>query len=164
MTHLAVFTELGAMMDAVAIACSLMMILLMLRYRRKYGISANRYAGTENSVATSSQLATVNTLQQSEDAGVDRPQRPALNVAAWHLVAGDDGHFAKSRPRRDNGYGRKHGIVRSGGGQRNYRYRQAEEMIGQGTDGRQIMQQCGLRMGELELLTGLRQLQQGFRP
>ena len=164
MTHLAVFTELGAMMDAVAIACSLMMILLMLRYRRKYGISANRHAGIDNSLATDNQMSTVNTLQQSEVAGVDRPQRPALKDAAWQLVAGDDGYSAKSWPKRDSGYGRKHGIVRSGAGQRNYRYRQAEEMIWQGSDGRQIMQQCGLRMGELELLTGLQQLQQGFRP
>jgi hypothetical protein len=131
MIQFGIVTETGTIMSALAMVCSLIMILVALRYRRKFLLLATPAAPLPTPI------------------GLRRSQRPRGEDSAPDEVKTKRKRMVPGRQPR----------MPAASGNRTYRYRQAEEMLGQGFEGRQIRKQCGLRKGEYDLLTGLQQLQ-----
>ena len=163
MQILALTTEFGTLLDVLALASSLILILFLMWNRRKYGHLLLRarhvkgfegFAGevTRQMITQQSQQAYEN-LQRSLEREFEslrrlgRESRPATVADQTRAPKIDPSHTTPEM------------VLVS----RNSRYRLADKMIAKGASVSQILQGCGLAEGELELLQGLRQLAQGTR-
>lgn len=163
MPILSIITEFDAILDALALASSLLMILFLLRNRRQYGsmhLTAERDEGPD-SFADEVSLQMIS--QQSQKA-YDNLQRSLTQefeslrmIGARSLPATITAQTTAAN--KELNHTPAEMVLQS----RSRRYRMADEMIAQGAGGNQILQRCGLAEGELELLQGLRQLEQGTR-
>ena len=163
MHPLSIIAELDTILDALAMVSSLLMILFLMRNRRQYGcmlLGEKRFKKSERftdeislqMISQQSQKAYDN-IQRSLNQEFDALRRLGVDslpaTVANQTIAADDGPLHSIS-----------GVPREG---RNRRYRMADKMIAEGAGVNQIMQRCGLAQGELELLQGLRQLEQGAR-
>lgn len=163
MQILALTTEFGTLLDVLALASSLILILFLMWNRRKYGhllLKARHVKGfegfagevTRQMITQQSQKAYENlqrSLQREFESlrRVGEESRPATVSDQTSATNIDSGHTTTAM------------VLES----RNNRYRLADKMIAKGAGVNQILQQCGLADGELELLQGLRQFAQGTR-
>ena len=146
--------DFGMLLDGLAIAFSLVMILFLLVNRRRYGrLLLGRQAGRGQGGFTD-QLSLQMMSQQSQKAYANLQQTLAREFESLRLVGANVMH---AQPHSDPvqaemaGPGRHH--------DRRQRYRTARELIARGDTSHQITLQCGLTEGELELLQGLQQLE-----
>jgi len=145
--------DLGAVLDGVALACSLVMILLLLHNRRKYGrfVLNARKGGDPSGFADHVSLHMM--AQQSQKVYDNLQQSLTREFASLRSMGAD---LIAQRPHGDRGPLPKSAV--NGSRARRQRYRMAEEMIMRGDALDRISQQCGLMEGELELLRDLQQL------
>ena len=147
-------TYFSNFLDALAIACSLMMIAFLFCNRRKYGRMILNKSFAQQKDGFTEQVALQMMSQQSQKAYdnlvlVMTKEFEALRLLSEGVVAEKTGlHFHQSDQ-----------LTLPTGNERQLRYRMAEKMISRGEDIHQIHRQCGLSEGEFELLHGLAQLE-----
>lgn len=163
MQILSMLTEFGTILDALALASSLLMIFFLMRNRRQYGcmlLNARRVKGFE-SFAGEVSLQMIS--QQSQKAYENLQRSLKQEFESLRILEGRSLSATAANQTMATNSGLNHTISEMALESRNRRYRMADKMIAQGAGVSQILQQCGLAEGELELLQGLRQLEQGTR-
>lgn len=163
MQILALITEFSTILDALALASSLILILFLMRNRRKYGhtlLNARHGKGFEGFAGeVSRQMIT----QQSQKAYDNLQRSLQREFESLRMIGGGSLPATVSDQTSAVNIDLKHTPSEMALESRNNRYRLADKMIAKGAGVNQILQRCGLAEGELELLQGLRQLAQGTR-
>lgn len=141
-------------LNGLAIACSLVLILFLLLNRRKYGCIVLNTQKGKASDGFADQVSLHMMTQQSQKAYDNLQQSLTREFASLGLMGAgivsqtsDHDRLAKS--------------IANGDRERRRRYRLAEEMMDRGATADRISQQCGLMEGELELLRGLQAFAKG---
>lgn len=163
MQILSTLTEFGTILDALALASSLLMIFFLMRNRRKYGcmlLNAGRVKGFE-SFADEVSLQMIS--QQSQKVYENLQRSLTQEFESLRMLGGRSLSATVADQTMATTNGLNHTTSEMSLESRNRRYRMADKMIAQGAGVNQILQRCGLAEGELELLQGLRQLEQGTR-
>lgn len=163
MQILSLITEYDTTLDVLALVGSLMMILLLMWNRRKYGcmLLDKRHAkgreGFKNEVSL--QMIT----QQSQKAYDNLQRSLTLEFESLRMLSGNDRPASVLNQTIATDKRLNHQASGMVPDSRNKRYRLAEKMMVESADAHQILERCGLAEGELELLRGLRQLEQKTR-
>lgn len=160
MHSLSLIAEFSTILDALALASSLLMILFLMQNRRKYGGFILNTGQNKDGVPFNDEISLQMISQQSQKA-YDNLQRSLTQEFETLRQMGEN---SLSSPSNRQTVVTNAGVTISKSKRlqesRNRRYRMADEMIANGAGVKQIMQQCGLAEGELELLQGLQQLEQ----
>ena len=138
----------AGILNGLAIACSLALILFLLFNRRKYGRMVLNARKGKSSVGFADQVSLHMMTQQSQKVYDNLQQSLAREFASLRrmgagVVSQASDHDRLPKP------------IANGGRERRQRYRLAEEMMNRGADADRVLQECGLMEGELELLHGL---------
>jgi hypothetical protein len=148
--------EFNTILDALALASSLMMILFLIRNRRKYGRMLLDERDIKGGKGFAGEVSQQMISQQTQKAYDSLQRSLTKEFEALRMIGGG------YRPVTTNN-GLNYTASEVPLESRHNRYRLADKMIAKGTAVDQILQRCGLAEGELELLQGLRQLEQGTR-
>jgi hypothetical protein len=140
--------DLAAILNGLAIACSLALILFLLVNRRKYGRLVLKAREGNSSAGFADQVSLHMMTQQSQKAYDNLQQSLAREFASLRLMGTGVDSKASDHDRLPQSIG-------NGGRERQRRYRLAEEMMNRGASANRISQHCGLMEGEVELLRGL---------
>lgn len=146
--------DVPMLLDGLAIACSLILILFLLANRRRYGRLLLDRPGVRKKVQFSDQLSLQMMSQQSQKAYANLQQTlkqefESLRLMGASTLSNEPSANSDQEAAREAGHHNN----------RRRRYCMAREMIARSDAVPQILQQCDLSEGELELLQGLRQLE-----
>jgi len=163
MQILAQISEFSTLLDVLALASSLILILFLMHNRRKYGhilLNARFDKGSKDFAGeVSRQMIT----QQSQKAYDNLQRSLQQEFESLRMMGGE----LRPATLSDQTSAPKTGLEQTSSEMaresRANRYRLADQMLAKGAGVNQILQRCGLAEGELELLQGLRQLAQGTR-
>lgn len=144
--------DFATVLDGLAITCSMVLILFLVRNRHKYGKFVLNAPKGKKLTGFADQVSLQMMTQQSQKAYDNLQQSLAKEFESLRLMgagliqssADEHCHILKS--------------TLNGGQERRRRYRLAEEMMRRGDGADQIQRQCGLMKGEFELLRGLQAL------
>lgn len=152
----AIFTHIdfAMLLDGLAFACSLVMILFLIANRRRYGRLLLDRQGRRGQAGFADQLSLQMMSQQSQKAYANLQQTLTREFESLRLM-GANGLY--EQPHADPVQGEMAGAGRHH--DRRQRYRMAQEMIARGDTTHQVALQYNLTEGELELLQGLQQLE-----
>jgi hypothetical protein len=163
MQIVALITEYSTILDALALVSSLMMILFLMNNRRKYGrlfLDARAVKGCKGFAGEVSQQM----ISQQTQKAYDSLQRSLTQeFEALRMIGGGSLPDSVSDQTSTMPNGLNYATSEIAPESRRNRYRLADKMIAKGAGIDQILQRCGLAEGEVELLQGLHQLEQGAR-
>ena len=137
-----------AILNGVAIASSLALILFLMLNRRKYGRMVLNARKGKSSAGFADQVSLHMMTQQSQKAYDNLQQSLEREFASLRLMGADVVAQASDHDRLPKSIANN---VR----ERRRRYRLAEDMMNRGLSADRISQQCRLMEGELELLRGI---------
>jgi AraC-like DNA-binding protein len=156
-------TESANLLDALALASSLLILLFLMRNRRQYGSLVIDGKKVKAASVFSDEIYLQMMSQQSQMA-YDNLKRSLTQEFESLWMLGDSAlRPGTTNHKTDTPERRRQPAVKRTSQHRRQRYQQAEKMLSGGADASQIARRCGLGEGEMELLQGLQQLAQGRR-
>ena len=163
MTLFALMTEFNTILDSLALASSLMLILFLVNNRRKYGRTLLDAKPVKSGKGFADEVSQQMISQQTQKAYDSLQRSLTQEFEALRMIGG--GSLSTVVP--DQTIAAPNGMNDAASEialeSRHNRYRLADQMIANGVAVDKILQRCGLAEGELELLQGLHQLEQGAR-
>ena len=164
MQAILLISEYGELLDAIAIVCSLLVILFLMLNRRKHGrfILNGKPGDGQGSFSREVSLQMISQQSQKAYANLQR----SLSQEFEALQQLESKTFTSGFPietastLRD----RNPSLPGASAKERHLRFRHAKELLADGADEQLVQKRCGLGVGELELVRGLRQFAQEVRP
>ena len=161
MQIVALITEFNTILDALALASSLMLILVLMRNRRKYGRMFLDVRPAKGGKGFAGEVSQQMISQQTQKAYDSLQRSLTQEFEALRMIGGGSLPANVSNQTIATPNGLNYVASDIPPENRPNRYQLAGTMIANGAAVDQILQRCGLAEGELELLQGLHQLEQG---
>ena len=156
-------TEYSTILDALALVSSLMMIFFLMRNRRKYGRMFLDASAAQGGKGFAGEISQQMISQQTQKAYDSLQRTLKQEFEALRMIGGGSLLNSVSDQTGAMPNGLNNATSEIAVENRQNRYRLADKMIAKGAGIDQILQRCGLAEGEVELLQGLHQLEQGAR-